>query len=185
MHEYEFHCKETRFDHKCSHLNRRLIGVVFLYGTVFAQSPSNAAARNPNVIIILTDDQGYVDVGVFGAKGFATPNLDRLAKEGIRFTDFHVAQPVCSASQAGLLTDCHPNRLGIHGALRPEAKIGLNTNEMTIAIYLQPKRTPCSPQRALETPPAASIPNSQRTTWRCRWHSIQICTSEPFRVRAL
>jgi hypothetical protein len=54
------------------------------------------AQRDPNIIIILTDDQGYADVGLYGAKGFKTPHLDRLAREGMRFTDFHVAQPVCS-----------------------------------------------------------------------------------------
>ena len=74
----------------------------------------------PNVVIIFTDDQGYADVGCFGAKGFATPNLDRLAREGRRFTNFHVAQPVCSASRAALLTGCYPNRIGIHGALGPD-----------------------------------------------------------------
>src|SRR3974390_1186274 len=56
----------------------------------------------PNIVIIFTDDQGYADVGVFGAKGFQTPNLDRLATQGCTFRNFHVAQPVCSASRAGL-----------------------------------------------------------------------------------
>ena len=73
-------------------------------------SVSNACAAQtsnlPNIVIIFTDDQGYVDVGVFGAKGFHTPNLDRLASEGCIFRNFHVAQPVCSASRAGLLTGC-------------------------------------------------------------------------------
>ena len=58
------------------------------------------AASPPNIVIIFTDDQGYADVGVYGAEGFATPNLDRMAAEGLRFTDFYVAQPVCSASRA-------------------------------------------------------------------------------------
>lgn len=96
-----------------------------------------AEARPPNVIIIYTDDQGYADVGVFGAQGYETPNLDRLAKEGSRFTNFHVAQPVCSASRAALLTGCYPNRIGIHGALGPGANHGLNTNEMTLADLLK------------------------------------------------
>src|SRR5438445_373796 len=69
----------------------------------------------PNIVIILTDDQGYADLGCFGAKGFTTPNIDRLAREGRRFTDFHVAAPVCSASRAALLTGCYPTRVGIHG----------------------------------------------------------------------
>src|SRR5215204_2160624 len=94
---------------------------------------ARAAERLPNIVIIFTDDQGYADVGCFGAKGFATPNLDRMAREGRRFTDFHVAQPVCSASRAALLTGCYPNRLGIHGALPPRSKIGLADGEMTLA----------------------------------------------------
>lgn len=98
-------------------------------------SPQAGAARPrlPNIVIILTDDQGYADVGVFGAKGFTTPNLDRLAREGRRFTNFHVAQPVCSASRAALLTGCYPNRIGIHGALGPSASHGINRSEMTLA----------------------------------------------------
>jgi arylsulfatase A len=94
-------------------------------------------AMTPNVIIIFTDDQGYADVGVFGAKGFKTPNLDRLAAEGRTFTNFHVAQPVCSASRCGLLTGCYPNRLGIHGALGPSAKHGLAASEVTLAALLK------------------------------------------------
>ncbi len=98
-----------------------------------------AEGRPPNVIIIFTDDQGYADVGVFGGKGFTTPNLDRMAKEGIRFVNFHVSQAVCSASRAALLTGCYNNRVGIHGALSPRAKIGLNPEEMTIAEVVKQK----------------------------------------------
>src|SRR5690242_13812463 len=87
----------------------------------------------PNIVIILTDDQGYADVGVFGAKGFQTPNLDRLASQGRIFRNFHVAQPVCSASRVALLTGCYPNRIGIHGALGPRSKVGISGNEMTLA----------------------------------------------------
>ncbi len=71
-------------------------------------------------------------MGVFGAKGYKTPNLDRMAAEGARFTRFYSAQPVCSASRTALLTGCYPNRLGIQGALGPQAKIGINADEMTL-----------------------------------------------------
>jgi arylsulfatase A len=92
-----------------------------------------AADKLPNVVIILTDDQGYADVGKFGAVGFTTPNLDRMADQGAIFRNFHVAQPICSASRAGLLTGCYPNRIGIHGALGPHSKVGISDNEMTLA----------------------------------------------------
>jgi arylsulfatase A len=95
-------------------------------GAARAESP-------PNVVIVFTDDQGYADVGVYGATGIQTPNLDRLAREGVRFTDFYVAQAVCSASRAALLTGCYPNRLGIHGALGPNSRHGLHPDEVTVA----------------------------------------------------
>ena len=87
----------------------------------------------PNIVIIFCDDLGYADIGKFGAEGYQTPNLDRLADEGAIFRNFHVAQPVCSASRAGLLTGCYPNRIGIHQALGPYSKTGLGAGEMTLA----------------------------------------------------
>jgi len=98
-----------------------------------------AAERLPNIVIIFADDQGYADVGVFGAKGFETPNLDRMAREGRRFTHWYSAQPVCSASRTALLTGCYPNRIGIHGALGPSARHGINASEMTIAEVAKQK----------------------------------------------
>lgn len=98
---------------------------------------TEAADRPPNVVIVFCDDLGWGDIGCFGAKGIRTPNIDRLAKEGTKFTSFYVAQPVCSASRAALLTGCYPNRLGIHGALFPSSKTALNTNEWTIARALK------------------------------------------------
>jgi arylsulfatase A-like enzyme len=92
-----------------------------------------AAPPPPNIVVIFTDDQGYADVGVYGARGFATPNLDRMAAEGMRFTDFYVAQPVCSASRAALLTGCYPNRIGITGALGPRSTHGIHPDETTLA----------------------------------------------------
>ncbi|MEY2409737.1 MAG: arylsulfatase [Verrucomicrobiota bacterium] len=102
-----------------------------------ANSPPAAAARPPNIVVIFCDDLGYADIGCYGAKGYKTPNIDRLARQGIRFTDFYVPQGVCSASRAALLTGCYPNRVGILGALSPDAKMGLNTNELTIARMLK------------------------------------------------
>lgn len=98
---------------------------------------TSLAAPPPNVVVIFTDDQGYGDVGCFGAKGFVTPNLDRMAQDGIRFTSFYSAQAVCSASRTALLTGCYPNRIGILGALGPNSTHGINDNERTIAQVLK------------------------------------------------
>lgn len=92
-----------------------------------------AEERPPNVVIIFTDDQGFGDIGVNGAEGYETPNVDRMAAEGRLFTQWYASQPVCSASRAGLLTGCYSNRLGINGALSPGSKIGLNHEETTLA----------------------------------------------------
>ena len=90
-------------------------------------------AEKPNVVIVLIDDEGYGDVGCYGATGFETPNLDKMASKGMRFTNFYSAQPVCSASRVGLLTGCYPNRIGFSGALFPDDTIGINPDELTIA----------------------------------------------------
>ncbi len=98
--------------------------------------------RPPNFIIIYADDLGYADVGPFSSTRDQhtrpqTPNLDRMASEGIRLTNFYVAQAVCSASRMALLTGSYPNRVGITGALNHTAKHGINPNEMTIAEVLK------------------------------------------------
>ncbi|MBL8738326.1 MAG: sulfatase [Planctomycetes bacterium] len=95
--------------------------------------PANAGAqRPPNVVVIFVDDLGYADIGPFGGS-IPTPNLDRMAREGMRFTDFSVSSAVCSASRAALLTGCYHQRVGIAGALGPDAQIGLHHAETTIA----------------------------------------------------
>lgn len=96
-------------------------------------------ATPPNVILIFMDDLGYGDLSCYGALQYRTPHLDKLAAEGVRFTNFLAAQAVCSASRAALLTGCYPNRVGISGALFPHAKVGLNPEETTIAEVLKTK----------------------------------------------
>lgn len=105
---------------------------------LLAASALHAAERPPNVVIVYCDDMGYADIGCFHGK-IPTPNIDRLAKEGRRFTNFHVAQAVCSASRTALLTGCYPNRVGILGALGPNATHGIHDDETTIAEVLKPK----------------------------------------------
>ncbi len=101
------------------------------------QSISLAQTRPPNFVIIFADDLGYADIGSFGATGVKTPNLDRMASEGMRLTNFYVAQAVCSASRSALLTGCYPNRIGMLGALDHRAQHGINADEMTIAEVLK------------------------------------------------
>jgi arylsulfatase A-like enzyme len=114
----------------------KILSLVLVTAIVCA-APVRGADRPPNIVVILADDLGYADLGCFGAKGIETPNLDRMAREGRRFTDFYVAQPVCSASRTALLTGCYPNRVGILGALGPVAKHGISDKEMTIADVLK------------------------------------------------
>jgi arylsulfatase A len=95
------------------------------------------AQEKPNIIFILADDLGYADVGCYGAKGFATPNLDRMAREGLRFTSFYTGCSVCTGSRAALLTGRHYKRVGVPGVLFPGNKNGLNPNEITIARLLK------------------------------------------------
>ena len=112
--------------------------IVLIFILLFAGSCKQAKdSTPPNIVIIFTDDQGYEDLGCFGSPDIKTPNIDRLAANGTRFTNFHVGQAVCSASRAALLTGCYSNRLGIHGALSPQADHGLNPDEETIAEMLK------------------------------------------------
>jgi arylsulfatase A-like enzyme len=98
--------------------------------------PQKSAAEHPsrpNIVVIFIDDLGYADIGPFGAQGYETPNLDRMAAEGRRFTDFHTSSAVCSASRAALLTGCYHERVSIVGALRPKSPVGISDGELTLA----------------------------------------------------
>ncbi len=98
-----------------------------------SESVRDTTHRPPNIVIIFIDDMGYADIGPFGATACKTPHLDRMAKEGRVFTDFHSATAVCSASRAGLLTGCYPERVSILGALGSRADTGINAAEVTLA----------------------------------------------------
>ena len=94
----------------------------------------------PNIVVIFMDDMGYGDLTCYGApSGYRTPNIDRLAAQGLRFTQFYSAQAVSTASRAGLMTGCYPNRIGLVGAINHTAKHGINESEMTMAELLKQK----------------------------------------------
>ncbi len=112
-----------------------LAGVIFALSS--AASLATAAERLPNFVIIFCDDLGYADIGPFGAKGYATPNLDRMARAGMRLTSFETAAAVCSASRAALLTGCYPQRVSILGALGPAAKHGIHDDEVLLPEILK------------------------------------------------
>jgi arylsulfatase len=99
-------------------------------------TPARAAARPPNIVFIFCDDLGYGDLGCYGSR-IHTPNLDRMAAEGVRFTNFCSADPVCSPSRAALLTGRYPTRVGVPRVLFPEDKEGLNLDETTLADTLK------------------------------------------------
>lgn len=104
-----------------------------------AQKAAPLKKSLPNTVIILMDDMGYGDIGRTGANQYETPNIDRLAAQGMQFTWFYCPQAVSSASRAGLLTGCYPNRIGISGALMPWSEVGINPDETTIAEMLKTK----------------------------------------------
>jgi len=99
--------------------------------------PQSADPAPPNIVIIFADDLGYGDLGCYGSATIATPNLDRLAAEGLRFSDFYAAAPFCSPSRASILTGRYPCRAGVPLVLFPLEKTGLPAEELTIADLLR------------------------------------------------
>ena len=113
--------------------------LAFLFGYCCAQVHATA----PNFVIILCDDLGYGDLGCYGHPSIRTPNIDRLAAEGMRFTDFYASECVCTPSRAALLTGRYPIRSGMAGDKRrvlfPDSKGGLPDKEITLAEALKSK----------------------------------------------
>lgn len=112
---------------------------IFLLISLLALTlPLTAAETKPNIVLIFIDDMGYADIGPFGNTQVRTPNLDKFATEGMKFTSFY-ATPVCSMSRACLMTGCYNARVSMPGVLFPSANIGLNTQEVTLAEIVKPK----------------------------------------------
>lgn len=112
----------------------RTLGFVALAVVLLLCCSTTKAANRPNIIFILVDDQGYYDLGCYGASEIETPRIDAMAREGTRFTDYYAAAPICSPSRAGLLTGCYPRRVGNHVWVhRADSKTGIHPDELTIA----------------------------------------------------
>lgn len=111
---------------------------MILAATAILVQPVSAAenVRKPNIIIILTDDQGYGDLSCYGSPNISTKNIDRLSAGGMRFTNFYAA-PFCAPSRSQLMTGCYPPRVGMARNPNPNSVFGLNTNEITIAELLK------------------------------------------------
>lgn len=114
-------------------LRHGLIALALVLSSALSQ-----AAKQPNFIIIFTDDQGYEDLGCFGSPLIKTPEIDKMAAEGARFSSFYSANAICSASRAALLTGRYPSRNGVFHVYYPGANKGLNSEEVTIAEVLKP-----------------------------------------------
>ena len=113
-------------------MTRFMVVLVILLAASTAQ-----AADQPNIVLIFADDMGYGDLGCFGHPTIATPNLDRMAAEGMKLTQFHVASSVCTPSRAGLLTGRLPIRSGLTRVFIPQSPGGIPDEEVTIAELLQ------------------------------------------------
>ncbi len=111
--------------------------LLFLGGYVLTFATITNATDRPNIVFIVADDMGYADMGTQGARGFKTPNLDQLAAEGTRFSRFYVAQAVCTASRAALLTGCYPNRIGMQGAYNHTSRDGMADEEWLLPEMLK------------------------------------------------
>jgi arylsulfatase A-like enzyme len=125
-------------DHPAKGDQRAILLSLLAIGMFFCSHAYAVEAKPPNVVLIFADDMGYGDVSCFGSKTIRTPNLDRLAEQGRKFTSFMVASPVCTPSRAALMTGCYPKRVGMHQhVLFPTSTKGLNPAEHTIADHLK------------------------------------------------
>ena len=112
------------------------LGIASLVTLPGIAQKAKSDTKGPNIVLIFIDDMGYGDLSCFGATQYHTPNIDQLAMQGMRFTNFYVAQAVSSASRAGLMTGCYSNRVGISGALMPYDSTGINSEEELIPELL-------------------------------------------------
>lgn len=118
----------------------RRVCLLALVALVGVQSVLAADAVPPNIVFVLTDDLGYADLSCYGAARIKTPQIDTLAAQGMKFTDFYAASCVCTPTRAAFLTGCYPKRVGLHkGVLPPRSQSGLHPDEVTLAEVLRAK----------------------------------------------
>jgi arylsulfatase A-like enzyme len=156
-----------------------------------------APLKPPNIVFILCDDLGYGDLGCYGSK-IPTPNLDRMAAAGVRFTNFSSADPVCSPSRAALLTGRYPTRVGVPHVFFPQDKGGMNLDEVTLANVLKNRgyRTICTGKWHLGRP-VEYLPTSRgfdeyfgipyrrpKDASTTRSRALSFTTSNPTRTKA-
>lgn len=120
-------------------MKRIFLALILLINSIAAPVSAQTAVEKPNVILIVADDMGYGDAGCFGSQTIRTPHLDQLATEGTKFTSFYVAQAVCTASRAALMTGCYPNRIGMQGALNHTSKEGVHLDELMMPQVFKSK----------------------------------------------
>lgn len=131
--------------------NKAIVTIIALalVACCFFLQPSVAdcaeADRRPNLILILTDDQGYADLGCFGSRTIKTPHIDRMARDGVRLTSFYAAAPICTPTRAALMTGCYATRVGLPTPLHVYDHIGLSDSEITLPEMLKEHgyRTAC------------------------------------------
>lgn len=104
---------------------------------VQAQAGLTSNRQKPNVVIILTDDQGYGDLGCYGNGSYSTTHIDALAERGVRLTSFYMSQPVCTASRASIMTGSYANRVSMTGALNPTSTKGIHDQELLLSELLK------------------------------------------------
>lgn len=120
----------TAFRHRC-------IAALIVVAAVLPGGLTFAADRKPNFVVILTDDQGYADLGCYGAPQIKTPAIDQMAAEGMRFACFYAAAPICTPTRAALMTGCYATRVGLGTPLHTLDKEALNPDEITLAELLR------------------------------------------------
>ena len=131
------------FSQTMKHTKRIFLAASVVFGAMLCCPEAEAQIRRPNIVVIVADDMGYADIGPYGSKDIPTPNLDALARDGVRFTDAYVSGPYCSPTRAGLMTGKYPQRFGHEYNILPNSvatahsEIGLPLTERTMADALK------------------------------------------------